>query len=101
MQDIIRYVTQINIGGGHQLEAQPSHTQSEPAPAKAAAAAPAEDADMQSSCPSDAQADDAPDLETSNKKRKVFLEGVAGRRTQDYGDDGDDVVSLLQEGKCC
>ena len=102
---------QINIGGGHQLDAQPSDTPSDSAPAEAAAAASDQEADTQSSYSSDAQDEEATapaGLIASNKKRKllpVAALGSLGQDPDDGNDDDDDSdddgVSLLRQGKCC
>lgn len=111
---IIRYGIahiQINIGGGHQLDAQPSDTPSDSAPAEAAAAANDQEADNQSSYSSDAQGEDAAVPAAplaSNKKRKLLHVAALAPIGQDpdgdsddHGANDDDGVSLLRKGKCC
>ncbi|KAL3143488.1 hypothetical protein ABBQ38_002294 [Trebouxia sp. C0009 RCD-2024] len=84
-----KHVKEIHIGGGHRLETHPSHTHSETATVEAAAAAPSEEADTQSSCPSDAQADAEPHVDMSNKKRRVLPEAAVGSMSPgDYGGAG-------------
>ncbi|KAL3133940.1 hypothetical protein ABBQ32_008387 [Trebouxia sp. C0010 RCD-2024] len=93
-----KHVKEINIGGSHQLEAHPSHTHSELATAEAAAAASFEEADTQSSCPSDAQEDAAPHVDISNKKRRVLPEAVVHSVSSDDGGDIKDDSNLQEQG---
>lgn len=103
---------QINIGGGHQLDAQPSDTPSDAAPAEAAAAASDQEADTQSSYSSDAQGEDAAVPAgpiASIKKRKLLPVAAVGGNSpdpddghdEDDGNSDDDGVSLLRQGKFC
>ena len=82
------------------MDAQPSETPSDSASAEAAAAASDQEADTQSSYSSDAQSEDAAVPAgpiASNKKRKLLPEAAVGS----MGQDSDDGVSLLRQGKCC
>lgn len=103
---------QINIGGGHQLDAQPSDIPTDSVPAEAAAAASDQEADAQSSYSSDAQGEDAAvpaGLIPSNKKRKLLPVAALGSLGQDSDggsedddeDNDDNGFNLLTQGKCC